>query len=84
VITDKGKGYGRQALRLIKQLTFDHLLFHRLALDVKVHNARARSLYTCEGFVEEGILRDRLKSDQGYESLVLMSMLASEYSTQIG
>jgi diamine N-acetyltransferase len=78
VITDKGKGYGREALRAIKQLAFDELNAHRLWLDVKDHNLRARSLYHSEGFVVEGTLRECIKTDTGYESLVIMSILKDE------
>ena len=80
VIGPKGGGFGRQALRLLKQYVFDELGAHRLWLDVKDFNHRARAFYRSEGFVEEGTLRECVKSPRGYESLVVMSMLASEYS----
>src|SRR5688500_11610730 len=53
VVTEKGKGYGKEALRLVKKLAFDELKAHRLWLDVKEHNVRARHLYESEGFVTE-------------------------------
>ena len=80
VVTEKGKGYGREALRLVKQIAFHELKAHRLWLDVKDHNVRARHLYESEGFVAEGLLRECIKGEVGFESLVLMSMLSSEYS----
>ncbi len=79
VVTEKGKGYGKEALRLVKKLAFAELKAHRLWLDVKEHNVRARHLYECEGFVAEGVLRECIKADVGFESLVIMSMLSSEY-----
>lgn len=79
VVTEKGKGYGREALRLIKKLAFEELNAHRLWLDVKEHNVRARHLYESEGFVAEGLLRECIKAADGFESLVLMSMLRDEY-----
>lgn len=79
VITDKGKGYGRDALRLVMQFSFKQQGAHRLWLDVKDHNIRARQLYRSEGFVEEGMLRECFKTEDGYESLVIMSMLHNEY-----
>jgi len=79
VVTAKGKGYGREALRLIKSLVFEKLKAHRLWLDVKEHNARARRLYESEGFVAEGVLRECVKAEGGFESLVLMSILADEF-----
>ena len=83
VVTEKGKGYGKQSLRLIKKLAFEELKAHRLWLDVKEHNERARHVYEAEGFITEGILRDCLKTESGYELLVVMSMLRGEYESEI-
>ncbi len=79
VITEKGKGYGRAAVRAIKRHAFDTLEAHRLWLDVKEHNMRARVLYENEGFHYEGTLRECIKGSDGFESLVVMSMLEQEY-----
>ena len=79
VVTEKGKGYGKEALRLVKRLAFEELKAHRLWLDVKEHNVRARNLYESEGFVAEGLLRECIKGEVGFESLVVMSMLDGEY-----
>lgn len=53
VITEKNRGYGKEVLRLIKRLAFEELGAHRLWLDLKEHNRRARRLYESEGFVIE-------------------------------
>ena len=79
VVTDKGNGYGKEALRLVKRLAFEELKAHRLWLDVKEHNVRARHVYESEGFVVEGVLRECFKTEAGFESLVVMSMLRGEY-----
>ncbi|HEY9734721.1 MAG TPA: GNAT family protein [Trichocoleus sp.] len=83
VVTEKGQGYGRTALRLIQAFAFETRQAHRLWLDVKVHNQRAKRLYEQAGFVLEGCLRECLKTEQGYESLYLMSQLRSEYFQQL-
>ena len=84
IITEKGHGYGRAAVRAIKQRAFTELGAHRLWLDVFVHNTRARPLYESEGFVAEGTLRECLRVGNGFGSLVLMSMLESEYQKTTG
>ena len=58
VINEKGKGYGRQSIKLIKRLCFENLGCHRLWLDVFDYNLRAIELYKSEGFIQEGILRE--------------------------
>ncbi len=44
VVTEKGRGYGRQALRLVQRLAFAERGAHRLWLDVVDHNVRAARL----------------------------------------
>jgi diamine N-acetyltransferase len=79
VITEKGCGYGRGAVRAIKHLAFQRLGAHRLWLDVKDFNERARRLYESEGFTVEGLLRDCYFDESGFESVYIMSLLESEY-----
>ena len=79
VIVQKGQGYGHAALRLLKQVVFEQWQAHRLWLDVKDFNHRARHLYAAEGFVVEGTLRECLKNGDNFKSLVIMSVLQSEY-----
>ena len=83
VITVKSKGYGRKALRLIKERAFGELEAHRLWLDVKEQNLRARQLYESEGFVVEGVLRESVKGEAGWESLIVMSILRDEYGESV-
>jgi diamine N-acetyltransferase len=79
VIQAKGAGFGRAALRVAKKVAFADLGAHRFWLDVKKRNSRAQALYDGEGFVVEGELRDAVKTADGFESLVVMSMLHSEF-----
>lgn len=78
-ISEKGNGYGRESIGLIKKMAFNILSFHRLWLDVYDDNLRAISLYKSEGFVEEGLLRECKKSEKGYRSMLIMSILQNEY-----
>ncbi|MDF2886391.1 MAG: family N-acetyltransferase [Lacrimispora sp.] len=79
VISDKGHGFGRETLKLIKKIAFEQLNAHRLWLDVRYKNHKAQRLYKSEGFVEEGILRECILYNNSYESLIVMSILKSEY-----
>lgn len=78
-INEKGNGYGRDAIRLLKKLCFERLGVHRLWLDVYDDNDRAISLYESEGFVKEGLLRDSEKTERGYRSQRIYAMLEGEY-----
>jgi diamine N-acetyltransferase len=80
VVQVKGQGTGRAALRVVKKVAFEDLGAHRLWLDVKKRNVRAKALYDSEGFVVEGELREAVKVTGGFESMTLMSMLAAEFA----
>jgi diamine N-acetyltransferase len=79
-VTEKGRGFGRAALRAAVRAAFEAHGAHRLWLDVKPHNERARALYRSEGFTEEGVLRDALLTGDRFESLVVMSLLRPEWT----
>ncbi len=79
VVTQKRRGFGRQAIRLVKKMVFEQFEAHRFWLDVMIHNTRASSLYLSEGFIEEGILRESLKQQDRFIDLKVMSILEQEY-----
>ncbi len=78
VICDKGKGFGKETLRLIKEYSFNELRAHRLWLDVRYKNKRAQNVYKSQGFKEEGILRECILYKGNYESLIVMPILENE------
>ena len=80
VITDKGKGFGRESLKLIKKIVFEQLECHRLWLDLRYKNLRAQNLYQSEGFTREGVLRECIFYNGHYESLIVMSILKNEFN----
>jgi RimJ/RimL family protein N-acetyltransferase len=75
----QGAGIGRTCIQLLAAMAFRDLGAHRFWLDVKGRNLRAQALYRSEGFVEEGRLRESVRTDDGFDSLVVMSMLEAEH-----
>ena len=82
VIVEKSKGFGRSTVKAVKHYAFECLGAHRLWLDVLETNRRARTLYESEGFCFEGLLRECWKTANGYQSLILMSILEQEYRSK--
>jgi diamine N-acetyltransferase len=82
VISEPGLGYGKNVLRILIKMVFEEYKAHRFWLDVFEHNQRARHVYQSCGFREEGVLREAVKQRNSYLSLVIMSMLESEYFTE--
>ena len=52
-ISDKGRGYGTHAMRLVKEVVLGEMGARRIWLDVYDFNDRARSIYEAEGFTAE-------------------------------
>jgi RimJ/RimL family protein N-acetyltransferase len=80
VITEKGRGYGKITLALLKKWCFEVRKAHRFWLDVRETNVRAQYVYKAQGFVTEGILRECIKVKGIYHSLVVMSILSHDYT----
>lgn len=76
----QSQGIGRECIRGLALMVFRDLGAHRFWLDVKALNVRAQALYRSEGFIEEGRLRECVRADAGYDSLIVMSMLAQEHA----
>ena len=47
---------------------------------MKSLNERALALYRSEGFVEEGRLRESVRTAEGWDSLIVMSLLEPEHA----
>ena len=86
VLLTKGQGIGRACVRELKRMAFRDLRAHRFWLDVKALNIPAQRLYAAEGFVEEGRLRESVRvtvgGADGYDSLIVMSLLDREYEAR--
>ena len=83
IIGRKGLGYGREALKLLLEWTFDIKKFHRVWIDCKEYNSIALHLYESLGFVREGLLREYLLTDGVWENLIVFGMLNREYHTLV-
>ena len=78
-ITDKGKGYGREAIKALMDYAFTELGMNKFWLDVYPDNKVGIALYESLGLKKEGVLRQNYKSERGYLDQVVYSMLRSEY-----
>jgi hypothetical protein len=71
---ERDRGYGRQAIRLIKALAFVRWQAERLWLTVRTHNARAQHLYESEGFITEGFLAGGEPADASTATMWVMAI----------
>src|SRR6202023_339976 len=81
-VAQPGRGLGSEVLHAVMDKVFGDFGAHRLWLDTYYDNARARHVYRSAGFSEEGVMRECKKWGDEYRSLVLMSILESEYKAR--
>lgn len=74
----RGKGYGREVLRLLVDFAFTYRNLHRVHLSTLATNEAALRCYTAAGFVEEGRRRESAWVDGAYVDEVLMSVLETD------
>ena len=79
VITDKGKGYGREAMNAHLKYAFEDLKINRFWLDVFPDNTAGIGLYESLKMHRDGVLRQSYKADRGYLDQIIYSMLKNEY-----
>lgn len=75
----RGRGYGREALRLLLAYAFDHQNMHKVSLTTDATNERAQRAYRAVGFVEEGRRRQHAWTDGRYVDMVEMGLLRAEW-----
>lgn len=75
----RGKGYGRDAIRVLLRYGFAHRNLHRVWLETTATNVAAVRAYTAAGFVEEGRLREHAWVDGRYVDVVRMAVLRRDW-----
>ena len=79
VVARPGEGVGRAALPLVLDRAFTTHRTHRVWLDVRIDNHRARRLYGALGFRTDGILRAAMHVDGRQHDQLLLSLLSREW-----
>jgi [ribosomal protein S5]-alanine N-acetyltransferase len=78
----RGRGLGREITRLVLSWAFGVLGVHRVELEVLGFNHRAINCYLACGFRREGARREAELYPDGWEDLIVMGVLGSEYTAQ--
>jgi len=74
-----GKGYGTEVGRLLLELAFDYMGFHRVAIGVVGFHEQALRFWEKLGFRREGVERDGYIHDGAFHGFVMMSLLEDEW-----
>ncbi|MBK7377411.1 MAG: GNAT family N-acetyltransferase [Ignavibacteriales bacterium] len=69
----RGKGFGKEAVRLVTEYAFNNLNLRKVSLEVVVTNKAAISVYKKLGFVIEGEMKKQVFIQSSLQSVVIMS-----------
>lgn len=81
--TNRGKGYGFDAMNLALKFAFHELNLHRIQLTVFSYNERAIKLYERIGFQREGVYREFLSRDGRRHDMYLYGLLKREWEAGV-
>lgn len=77
-----GKGYAKEALRLVLDHAFDGLLLRRVEADIDPRNTGSCKLVEGLGFCHEGLLRERWLVDDALQDSAIYGLLARDWRKQ--
>ncbi|MFX3636561.1 MAG: GNAT family N-acetyltransferase [Candidatus Pristimantibacillus sp.] len=77
--SNRNRGYGSDALKLILRYAFHELNLNRVGLDVIEYNAKGIHVYEKAGFQHEGRVRAAVQRDGKTYDRLMMGMLRSEW-----
>lgn len=78
-ISEKGVGFGREAMEALLKFAFEEMDTNRFWLDVYPDNLVGIKLYESLGMHLDGVLRQNYKAERGYLDQMIYSLLRSEY-----
>ena len=74
-----GQGLATEAVELLIGFAFEALELHRLEADVDPRNERSLRLLERQGFVREGLLRERYHAESEVQDTVFLGLLRREW-----
>lgn len=77
--SQRGKGYGQQAVNLLLEYAFITMGLKRIYLYVFEENQAALAIYKKAGFKIEGTLRQHVFKEGRYADILIMGLCANEY-----
>ncbi|WP_303318960.1 GNAT family protein [Flavivirga abyssicola] len=72
---NRGKGYGKEALKLLIDYSFSHLGLHQLYCNISEENKVSITLFTNQGFKEIGLKKDWIHNNGTYKNEYLFQLI---------
>ena len=75
----QGKGYAKASLRLIEEYVFNYLKINQLYCHIAETNTASMRMFEQENFEKTGLLKDWIKTTDGFENIVLFQQFRKVY-----
>ncbi|MFV0541618.1 MAG: GNAT family N-acetyltransferase [Aestuariibaculum sp.] len=74
-IKDRGKGYGKEAIKLLVEYSFSHLGLHQLYCNIPEDNKASIALFSSQGFKNIGLKQDWIYTNNAYKNEYLFQLI---------
>ncbi|MBJ7880598.1 GNAT family N-acetyltransferase [Gelidibacter salicanalis] len=74
-LEDRSKGYGKEALQLVIDYSFNHLNLHQLYCNITEDNQASINLFTNQGFQKVGVKKDWIYTNKTYKNEYLFQLI---------
>ena len=78
----QGNGYARESLHLIEEYVFDYLKINQLYCHISENNIASTRLFEQEKYEKTGLLKDWIKTANGFENIVLFQQFNQVYTNR--
>ena len=72
-----GRGYAKEAVKLIIDFGFDVLLLHRIQAGIISGNDSSAKVLTNNGFIKEGVLKEKILVDGEFRDHIMYGLIRS-------
>jgi diamine N-acetyltransferase len=79
----QGNGYAKESLHLVEEYVFDYLKINQLYCHIAEKNAPSMRLFEKEHYYKNGILKDWIKTANGFENIILFQQFKEVYSKRL-
>ena len=79
----QGKGYAKQSLHLVEEYVFGYLKINQLYCHIAENNTPSIRLFEQENYYKNGLLKDWIKTANGFENIVLFQQFKEVYTKQL-
>ena len=78
----QGKGFAKASLKLVEEYVFDYLKINQLYCHIAQNNTASIRMFEQENFEKTGILKQWVKTIEGFENIILFQQFRPDYIKQ--